>query len=51
MNLIQNTILTALPANKKKTPSGWISFNAPSGGAGKGGWVGGGNGFGGENVA
>jgi len=29
MNLIQNTILTALPANKKKTPSGWISFNAP----------------------
>ena len=29
MNLIQNTILTSLPANKKKTPSGWISFNAP----------------------
>ena len=29
MNLIQNTILTALPANKKKTPSGWLSFNAP----------------------
>ena len=29
MNLIQNTILTSLPVNKKKTPSGWISFNAP----------------------
>ena len=29
MNAIQNTILTSLPANKKKTPSGWISFNAP----------------------
>ena len=29
MNLIQNTILTRLPANRKKTPSGWISFNAP----------------------
>ena len=29
MNLIQNTILTSVPANKKKTPSGWISFNAP----------------------
>jgi hypothetical protein len=29
MNLIQNTILNSLPANKKKTPSGWISFNAP----------------------
>jgi DNA primase len=29
MNLIQNTILTAVPANKKKTPSGWLSFNAP----------------------
>ena len=29
MNLIQNTILTAGPANKKKTPSGWLSFNAP----------------------
>ena len=29
MNLIQNTILTSIPANKKKTPSGWISFNAP----------------------
>jgi hypothetical protein len=29
MNLIQNTILTSLPAKKKKTPSGWISFNAP----------------------
>jgi len=29
MNLIQNTILNSLPAAKKKTPSGWISFNAP----------------------
>ena len=29
MNLIQNTILTSLPANRKKTPSGWMSFNAP----------------------
>lgn len=27
------------------------SFNAPSGGAKKGGWVGGGNGFGEESVA
>ena len=29
MNLIQNTVLTSLPAGRKKTPSGWISFNAP----------------------
>ena len=29
MNLIQNTILTSLPVGRKKTPSGWISFNAP----------------------
>jgi hypothetical protein len=29
MNLIQSTIMTNLPAAKKKTPSGWISFNAP----------------------
>ena len=29
MNLIQNTILTSLPTGRKKTPSGWISFNAP----------------------
>ena len=29
MNLIQSTILTALPAGRKKTPSGWTSFNAP----------------------
>ena len=29
MNLIQSTILTSLPAGQKKTPSGWISFNAP----------------------
>ena len=29
MNLIQSTIMTSLPAVKKKTPSGWIAFNAP----------------------
>ena len=29
MNLIQSTILTSLPPGQKKTPSGWISFNAP----------------------
>lgn len=29
MNLIQSTILTSLPAGRKKTPSGWLSFNAP----------------------
>ena len=29
MNLIQSTILTSLPTNKKKTPSGWIAFNGP----------------------
>jgi len=29
MNLIQSTILTNLPTGQKKTPSGWISFNAP----------------------
>ena len=29
MNLIQNTILTSIPGGKKKTPSGWLSFNAP----------------------
>ena len=29
MNLIQSTILTSLPATRKKTPSGWTSFNAP----------------------
>ena len=29
MNLIQSTILTSLPAGRKKTPSGWIAFNAP----------------------
>jgi hypothetical protein len=29
MNLIQSTILNSLPAGKKKTPSGWLSFNAP----------------------
>ena len=29
MSLIANTILTYLPAKRKQTPSGWISFNAP----------------------
>ena len=29
MNLIQSTILTSLPTARKKTPSGWTSFNAP----------------------
>ena len=29
MNLIQSTVLTSLPTGKKKTPSGWIAFNAP----------------------
>jgi len=29
MNLIQSTILTSLPHGRKKTPSGWTSFNAP----------------------
>jgi len=29
MNLIQSPILTSLPAGRKKTPSGWIAFNAP----------------------
>lgn len=29
MNLIQSTILNSLPGGRKKTPSGWISFNAP----------------------
>lgn len=29
MNLIQSTIMTSLPAGQKKTPSGWIAFNAP----------------------
>ena len=29
MNLIQSTILTSLPVGRKKTPSGWTSFNAP----------------------
>jgi hypothetical protein len=29
MNLIQSNILTSLPTGRKKTPSGWISFNAP----------------------
>ena len=29
MGLIADTLLSYLPARKKKTPSGWISFNAP----------------------
>jgi hypothetical protein len=29
MGLIADTILTYLPAKRKHTPSGWISFNAP----------------------
>jgi len=29
MGLISDTILSHLPAKRKKTPSGWISFNAP----------------------
>ena len=29
MSLISDTIVAHLPAKRKKTPSGWISFNAP----------------------
>lgn len=29
MSLIQNSLLALLPPNKKPTPSGWTSFNAP----------------------
>ena len=29
MSLIADTLLTYLPAKRKQTPSGWISFNAP----------------------
>ena len=29
MTLIHSTILTSLPVGRKKTPSGWTSFNAP----------------------
>lgn len=29
MNSIQSTITTVLPAKRKQTPSGWISFDAP----------------------
>lgn len=29
MGLISDTLLTYLPAKRKSTPSGWISFNAP----------------------
>lgn len=29
MNLIADTVSSYLPAKRKKTPSGWISFNAP----------------------
>lgn len=29
MNLIQNTVNTLLPSNRKTTSGGWLSFNAP----------------------
>ena len=29
MNSIQSSITTTLPAKRKQTPSGWISFDAP----------------------
>jgi len=29
MSLLVDTIMWSIPANRKKTPSGWISFNAP----------------------
>lgn len=29
MNAIQQTLLTYLPARRRQTPSGWISFNCP----------------------
>jgi len=29
MNLIQATFINFLPAKRKQTPSGWVSFNAP----------------------
>lgn len=29
MSLIQTTLMSSLPAGRKKTPSGWLSFNAP----------------------
>jgi len=29
MNLIQSSLIAALPPKRKSTPSGWISFNAP----------------------
>jgi len=29
MSLIQNALLAVLPPNRKQTPSGWSSFNAP----------------------
>lgn len=41
MSLIVNTILGYLPAKRKQTPSGWISFNAPCCGdtRGRGGFI------------
>ena len=29
MSVVANTVLTYLPAKRKTTPSGWLSFNAP----------------------
>ena len=29
MSIVAETVLTYLPPKRKKTPSGWISFNAP----------------------
>ena len=29
MSVVNDTVLTYLPAKRKQTPSGWISFNAP----------------------
>jgi len=29
MSIVAETVLTYIPPKRKKTPSGWISFNAP----------------------
>ena len=41
MSLIADTLLSHLPAKRKQTPSGWISFNAPCCGEkrGRGGFI------------
>ena len=41
MSLIADTLLLYLPAKRKQTPSGWISFNAPCCGEtrGRGGFI------------